>query len=233
MPWKPNIASTRSPASGPIPSAPARTSAGPDRPASLRDAGEAPGRLSEQVVAEVEDVDAQDHQVFAAAPAIFLAPPAELEDFADRPLGDQRLDPLVARAVARLKGHRELDVRPLAGVDDRVARGQVGGERLLAEDAEHPVLGTRQDHVLVAVEPARRDHDELRLFAVEHRAVVVVGLLDPQALRRLGSAFGVLVGDGDDLQLRLIQHGEIEAVTVVSSAGPTDDRCPIRGSEHV
>ena len=162
----------------------------PDRSTPIRHAGEAPRRLPEQVVAEVHDVDAQDHQVLAAAPAIFLAPPAQLEDLADRPLGDHRLDPLVPRAVPGLKGHRELDVRPLARLDDRVARGEVGGQRLLAEDPEHPVLGARQDHVLVPVEPSRPDHDEPRLLALQHRPVIGVGLLDAQALCRPGSTAG-------------------------------------------
>ena len=48
-------------------------------------AGEAPRRLAEQVAAEVQDVDAQDHQVLAPAPSVLLAPPADLEDLADRP----------------------------------------------------------------------------------------------------------------------------------------------------
>ena len=134
-------------------------------PASFRHAGEAPRRLSEQVVAEIEDVDPQHHQVFAPATPVFFAPPAELEHLADRSRGDQRLDPLVPRAVAGLEGHGELDVRPLAGIDDRVTRGQVRRQRLLAEDAQDPVLGTRQDHVLVPVEPPRRDHDKPRLLA--------------------------------------------------------------------
>jgi hypothetical protein len=47
-----------------------------------------------------------------------------------------------------------------------------------------------------------------------------------------GAAPGVLVGRGDQLQLGLTQHRDVEAVAVVSPPGRTDDRRPIRGSKH-
>ena len=205
----------------------------PDGPPSFRHAGEAPRRLAEQVVAEVEDVDAQDHQVLAPAPPVFLAPPAELEHLADRPLGDQRLDPLVPRAVARLEGHRELDVRPLAGRRrsrrTRPGRGPAASRRRCrAPRARHTPGSCPCARRATAARPRRTAASRARASPGSRRRPARPpgaspprrGPRRPRRRRRPPSA------SADPAR-------RVEAVAVVSPPGPTDDRRAIRGSKHV
>src|SRR5205085_3187761 len=119
-------------------------------------------------------VNAQDHQVLSTTPSIFLATPAKFENFTDHSLGNPGFHLFVTRTVARLERHRELDVRPVARLNDRIARVEVGRQWLLAEEADRAVLDTGENHLLVTIEPARTDHDKLRLLALKHRAIVFV-----------------------------------------------------------
>ena len=137
----------------------------------------------------------------------------------------------IARAVPRLEGDGELDVRPLAGRDDRVGLGQVGRQRLLGEDVDAP-LGTVEDHRLVAVDPAGRHRHELRLLAVEHGAVVGVGAVDAQPLGGGREPLRVVVGDRHHGQVRMAQHRHVQAVPIVAPAGPADHRRAIRRLKH-
>src|SRR5205807_809920 len=129
-----------------------------------------PGGLSQQAAEQVHDVRAQDHQVLTAAPTVLLAASPQLQQLADRSPRDQLLDPLIPRAVAGLERNGELRVRALAGRDDGVAIGESRSQRLLAEDMD-AALRTGDDHLAMAVDPARGHRDELRLLAVEHRAI--------------------------------------------------------------
>ena len=60
--------------------------AGSDGPALVGHTGEAPCRLTQEVVTEIQDVYAQDHQVLAPSAPILLAPSPQLEQLADRSL---------------------------------------------------------------------------------------------------------------------------------------------------
>ena len=66
------------------------------------DAGIAPSGIACDVAHQVHDVGAEHHQVLAAGALILLASAAHLKDIADAAVGDQVLDALEPRAVARL-----------------------------------------------------------------------------------------------------------------------------------
>ncbi len=84
----------------------------------------------------------------------------------------------------------------------------------------------------MAVKPAGADGDELGALAVEHLTEVGVGVLDAEPAGGHGAAHRVLVGEGDEGEFRLLGEGDIEIVTVIPSAGPTDHGGTIRGMKH-
>ena len=75
------------------------------------------------------------------------------------------------------------------------------------------VLGARDDHIAVAVEPSRRDGDDLWPLLVEHLVVVGVALRRAKVVGHSRAGLGVLVGDRViDLPGRLYPaacHGQV------------------------
>src|SRR5262249_53397040 len=186
------------------------------------DPGEAPAGVAGNQPHQVHDVRAQHHQVGAAAAGVLLAAAAQLQDLPEPAGGDQFADALQAGAVARLVGQRQLDVGPLAGLDHLVGLGQGAAHRLFQEDAG-PGAGAGDDHVAVAVEVAVGDADDLRPLPLQHLAVVGVGVAGVQAAGGGGPAGGVLVGDGDDVDVVERPPDDVEAGAVVAAAGAADD----------
>src|SRR5262249_19055055 len=74
------------------------------RVAGVAEGGEAPAGVAGEEAHEVEDVGAEDHQVFAAAALILLASAAHLDQVAEPAGRDQVADDLHPRAVPRLVG---------------------------------------------------------------------------------------------------------------------------------
>ena len=149
------MAWTVSPASGPMPSLPARRPLG-HRLAVLQYRAAAPQRLAAEVVDQVHDVAAQHPQVLAAAARVFLAASPEFQHFADRPVLDQLPDHRQPGAVTRLVRDGQLDVVLLAGGDHLVGLGQRSAKRLFHVDVD-AALGGRHDHVAMLIQPARTD----------------------------------------------------------------------------
>ena len=168
----------------------------------------------------------QDPQVLAAPSAVLLAAAAEFQNPAQTPLGDQVLDHLDLGAVTGLVGDGQLDVGTLAGLNHGVRLGQGPAHRFFQEDAGS-VLGAGQHHVVVAVQPARSHAHDLGTLLPQHLPVVRVAGLDAQPGFRFLEPLLVLIGDGHQLRLVHRQPDGVQAVSVIASVGPADDRDPV------
>ena len=82
--------------------------------------------------------------------------------------------------------------------------------------------GWADDHFAVAIGPAVRDADDLRLFLFEHLPVVGVGVLRADLFGLFGASGFVLVGDRDDFGLVALEPDGGEAVAVVALARAAD-----------
>jgi hypothetical protein len=152
---------------------------------------------------------------------LLLPVPAKLHQLADPALLDEILHDLHARAVRGLVRDGALHVVLLARRDHLVGLLERLGGGLFEEDAR-AVLGAGKHHVAVAVGPAVRDGDDLRLFFFEHLLVVGVGALGAEPLGGRGAAGLVLVGDRDDFDLVGLEPDGVEAVAVVALTGAAD-----------
>src|SRR5262249_61273399 len=114
------------------------------------------------------------------------------------------------------------DVTHFAFADQFVGLGQRAANRLFKKDVRAG-LGTGDDHVMMGVEPAVRDADELRPLLLEHLAIVRVSVLRAKPFRRLGTSFFVFVGNSYNLDVVLSFPDNVEAMAVIAFTGPADD----------
>src|SRR5262249_38630503 len=189
----------------------------------LKHRRKAPAGVAYEDTHQVHDVRAPDHQVLPSAAVVLLGAAAQLQNIAELAASDQFLDALHARTVARLVGNRQLDVVHLAGADHLVRLGERARHRLLEEDAR-PGPGTADDHVAVRVEVAICDTDDLWFLFFQHLPIVGIGVRRAEALRRVGAALVVLLGNGDDLDVVECLPDNVESVAVVALARPADHR---------
>ena len=178
---------------------------------------------------EVEEVAAEDPEVEGAAAGVFFAPAANFEESADGAGGDEFLAGLEGGVVAVAVGEGEFGVGLGAGGDDFVGLLRAAAEGFLHVDAAGAGLGGGEDHGEVLVDVAGADGDEVGFDLVEHGGVVGVGAVEFEFGLGGSEAFGVGIGDGDDLGLcEVLPHG-VEAVAVVAATGVADDGDAVGG----
>ncbi len=126
---------------------------------------------------------------------------------------------------------RQFGVRPLAGIHNFVRFGQRTAERLFHVHV-NPPLGGRHRHVAAAIDPTGGNDQNVKLYLVQHFAVVPKGLLDSQFFRRLLKALRVVIRHGHDLRVGDPAECLVQRVPVASSARTAHDChaiCPVHG----
>ncbi|GIW79767.1 MAG: hypothetical protein KatS3mg105_1574 [Gemmatales bacterium] len=166
---------------------------------------------------------AKNHEVFTAAAAILFAACPHLDDVAQVASGNHLLDPLEPGTVARLVGDRQFHMMFFAGSDHLVGLGERPAHRLFQKDVGAR-LSTSDDHVAVRIEPAAGDADNLRLFLLQHFAVIGVGVFGTDSPGRGSPALFVFIRHRNNLDIVERFPHDVEAVAIVSPAGSANHR---------
>jgi hypothetical protein len=181
---------------------------------------------------DAKDVRPEDPQILAAAAPVLFAAPSQLKHFADGPLPQQGSHNIQDGRVMRDVGDSQFEMPHVQFTDNLVTLFECAAERFLHVDVA-ACLGRCDQHVVMLIDPPRTDGGNLKLFAGEH--VVVVGIR-PEGT---GSFAGrvpsrlVFVGNRHDLDVWQLLEGEIDVVTVISFAGPTDEAHAVRPGHEV
>ncbi len=123
-------------------------------------------------------------------------------------------------------GDAEFQVPHFESVDDGVAFLQRAAERLLHVDVAAR-FGRGDEHVVMLVDPAGADGDDVEFLLGEHVAVAGVGGLGVVPLLRGRPAGFIRIGHGDDLDVAQFEKRCIDRVAVVTPARVTDDADPV------
>jgi hypothetical protein len=178
-------------------------------------------------------VPAQDHQVFAARPAVLLAARADLEEIADQAVLQDLLQVDHPGRQADLVGDGGADLMFLHGSHHGVRLRQRHRYRLFHVDVgPHP--GRRLGHLQPVLRVVGADRDEIGPLPFEHLSIVHVGTGSPGPAGGPGATLLVRVRDADDGHGGDLLEGHVQPVPVPAPprrayhAGPVR----LRGGTH-
>ena len=195
--------------------------AGADLPAAGGDVAGDPGDVAGEVAHRVEHVRAQHQHVLSAPAPVLLAGAAQLQERADQAVADPPAQLLELRQVDVLVGDRDLHPLRVGRGDHAVGGRQVGGHGLLAIDVAARV-DRGHEQLLVAVDVARADSDDVQRFGGQHLPVVGIGIRGADFLPGRGPSGGVRVGHRHRLHAFDAPEAEVQAVAEIAAPGVPD-----------
>lgn len=129
-----------------------------------------------EIMAEIEDMGAEDPEIEGAAARVFLSSGADLEKLSDRAVldqfGDNRQDGVVAIAM----GEGEAGSAFFASGDDGIGFEEIAAKGFFHIETARPGVDRGEDHVVMLVHMPRADRDELGFGFREHLSVVGKGV---------------------------------------------------------